>query len=697
MRRSFFFLALLVWIVAHCGQEKVDPLLRLLVSAYRELGPMGLRELGLGELAPMEFPPGGGPLVRVILWTEGPGEARGLPAFSPSTVLGELATGLVPLPELAELADDPRLVYVRAARPLRPSLDISVPEVRAPEVWYGDPPTRGEGALVGIVDTGIDLLHRAFRVDRDGDGLPEGSKVLWLWDQTAGGFPGEWGLTYGEVYSREEIEYAISLGVPPEEDASGHGTHVAGIAAGGEPGLPGVAPGADLVVVKTSFYEDTVVDGVAFVFRVAEEYGLPAVVNLSLGGHAGPHDGTSLFETAVDATLDRAGRAVVVAAGNEGGSRIHVGAEVPSPVVWHISVGSPSGAAQFWHSPAASFTVEVVGPEGASLAVPPGSTGSLTSAGGRISLDNASGGPHPRNGDMEVYLLWYGLPIGSTISVRFIPSPSGGRIDGWIESSDYGQFLEGDGTMTIAEPGNAERVITVGAYTTRTHWESSAGTQSSDYDLWDIAPFSSKGPTRDGRIKPDLSAPGAWILSARSRAASARPWLLSPDGEHMYLAGTSMAAPHVAGACALLLSLEPGLSHEELKAALVQGAREDAYTGMALPDWTWGYGKLDVAGARGSLPTGGARAGVPLLRLLTNPVRDEAVFRYELPEGTGWAELRVYDILGRLLTQIPLPVEGLVHRWDLSTPQGELANGLYFVVIVADTGVSSPVRLVVWR
>lgn len=699
MRNYIVLFVLILWgSLAVAGPERLDPLLRYLYSSWERLGTEGLAALGLPGLLSLSSrgPTPGTPMVRVILRTETPGAGWDLPGFRPRTVVGKLATGVLPITALPELSEDPEIVYIQASRPLRPCLDISVPEVGAPDVWNGVPPTAGEGVILGIVDTGVDTFHPAFRADRDGNGTLEGSRILWLWDQTAPGPPDRWPLGYGEDYSRAEIEGGIASGVPVSRDTSGHGTHVAGIAAGAEPSLPGIAPGAELVVVKSTFYEDTVVDGVEFVFRVAESLGLPAVVNLSLGGHGGPHDGTSLFEQAIDATLDRPGRVVVVAAGNEAEDGIHVGGVVYGPTTWHVHIQRPSGEASFWHEAAAGFqvTVSLMGEE---LVVPPGTQGILPVPPGEVFVDNASQGPDPRNGDKTIHLTWTSLPPGTYLALTFAPAPAGGRIDGWLASPEYGRFQEGDSAVTIAEPGNAFRVITVGAYTTRNRWVSRAGTQTSEYELYGLAPFSSHGPTRDGRVKPEMAAPGAWILSALSRDSSASPMFVAPDGIHRYMAGTSMAAPHVAGICALLLSLAPDSTWEEIRAALVGGTRKDIYTGWALPDPAWGYGKAYAPGAVAELAPP-APGEVPAVEVLTMPATSEAIFRYSAPEGTVSVSLRIYDLLGRMVHEEELPSDGHIARWDLVSLTGNpVANGIYLAVLVTDLGVSAPAKLVVQR
>jgi subtilisin family serine protease len=699
---------------ALAGPEKLDPLLRALVQAQGEHGPTALLSPQvLPELVALGRPglppeaPLGAARLRVFILTQEPEAALTIPAFYPHQIVGTLATGEVALGDLTSLAAHPQVVYVQASRPVYPSLDRSVPETGAPILWHATPSTTGHGVIVGVVDTGIDVLHRDFRVDRDGNGTEEGTRILYLWDQAgvgATGFPFWWGdvLTeayYGRAFSREELEAAIASGFPPTRDTHGHGTHVAGIAASDGSASPanlrGVAPGADLVIVKTTFYEDTVVDGVRFVFEAARAAGRPAVVNLSLGGHGGPHDGSSLFERMLDALLDRPGRAIVVAAGNEGNRRIHVGGDVRARTTWHLEVEEPTVAVQLWHAGTSSFSAEVRAPSGETVTVLPGAQRWSSTASGGVWLDNTSL-PDPRNLSRHIYLALTDVGPGATWAITLTPIIGGGRVDGWVEDPSAAQFREGGTSHTISEPGNAHRVITVGAYVITTRWTSVAGDQTADGEVGALAAFSSRGPTRDGRLKPDLTAPGAWIASARSQHATTAPWLTLPGDQYTVLLGTSMAAPHVAGAVALLFSRSPNLTWSAVKDALTAGARVDAHVGAA-PNTSWGAGKLDIPRAA-EIALGRPPVEAPTLFALANPVAHEAVFRYRCPDGTRWASLHVYDLRGRLLfTQLVALPAGEV-RWPLRTTDGRpVASGLYLVVLVTDRARSDIVRLVVQR
>jgi len=674
--------------LAFAGPEKLDPMLRAFFLSPPDLQPLALSTLGAETLDR--------PIRVFVELADGVTDFPGL-----RTRVGNLATSSLTLPEIYSLSEKPDVLRIRAARPVEPLLDYSVPEVGAPALWYGSPSTTGQGVLVGFVDSGVDILHPAFRLDRDGDGFLEGSRILFYWDQTGGSgwFPDFWGDEpgegrYGRVYSQRELEGYIRAGFSPAPDNLGHGTHVAGIAAGGKAaGFPGVAPGADLVVVKTNFYEDGVVDGIKFVFEAAKFLGKPAVVNLSLGGHSGPHDGKGLFERMVSALVEGPGRVIVAAAGNEGAKKIHVGGEIRSQTTWTIVPGGASLVARFWYELPARFSITVTSPLGETLTVFPGQARGLTTASGILWLDNTG---TSLGATQEVFLTLTGAASGTAWRITFEPVLPG-RVDGWIESPSMGYFLEGDGQMTIAEPGNAERVITVGAYVTKISWNSQAGFfRAEGYELYALAPFSSRGPTRDGRLKPEIAAPGAWIASARSRDAQVSPWYALPDGLNMMLAGTSMSAPHVAGACALLLSLRSGLSWSEILAALRAGARADSFVGSA-PNPSWGFGKLDLPRTWAALqpPSSVQKPG---LFLLANPVSFSAHFRYQIPENAHWAELRIYDLLGRLVWREMLSLGSETVRWDLLSLSGfRVSSGLYLALVVTDQGVSDPVRVVVNR
>jgi len=635
-----------------------------------------------------------------------------LPGFQVQGRHGPVLTGLADVMSLRDLAGHPVVAFVEAARPVAPRLDVSVAEIRADQAWTGPRETTGQGVIVGIVDTGIDLLHPDFRIDRTGDGQPEGTRVLALWDQgqSYDGSAFGYGFNYGRVYTRSQLESALAAANPPSRDDTpghgGHGTHVAGIAAGGgAAGLSGVAPDAELVIVKTTFSTDRVVDAVEFVFQVASERGLPAVVNLSLGTHSGPHDGTSLFDRGISQLLvdnqqrNIPGRAVVVAAGNEGDKKIHVGAGVHTTTTWDLEARASTVEVELWHDGEASFAVTVSAPGGESVTAQPGQTVGLNTPSGNVYLDNPLG-RDPRNNDKEIYLALSNAAQHSQWAITLDPLAQGGRVDAWVTREQAGRFVQGDSTFTISEPATAHRVIAVGAYTTKNTWQSADGPHTQDnYTVGALAPFSSRGPTRDGRPKPDVTAPGAWIAAPLSSPVEGHVsgWLRLPGGDYRMQAGTSMSAPHVAGAAALLLSVEESLDWEDIAEALRESARKDQHTGSVN---RWGAGKLDAAAAVELLPDKvlPPPEEKPQLELLQNPVNTEAPMRYHLPEGTHRGRIHVYDLTGRRIFTREVTGQHGDIQWGLHTDWNRMVgNGLYLVVLVTDQGASEIQRLVIHR
>ncbi|MDD5264648.1 MAG: S8 family serine peptidase [Candidatus Bipolaricaulis sp.] len=682
------------------GFSRLAPSLRALLASEADAAAKGL--VTLSDVAEVEVSPTGEARLRVLVRTTEP-IARTTFHGAPLGFSGDDVSALsVTVAELQELAGDERVVYIEPSWKTRPALDTSVAASGGTAVHALTPSVLGEGVVIGFVDTGIDYEHPDFRVDVDGDGVEESTRILAIWDQTYG--------LVGAEYDEDDIEADLAFGYGPgegavrEKDSSGHGTHVASIAAGdgssSSYGFVGMAPRAWIVAVKTSFYTADILEGVEYIFDKAEALGAPAVVNLSLGGHDGPHDGTSLFERALTALANGAGRVIVVSAGNEGDDTIHVSGMLQSGTkTFQVTPDDWQTELTLWYPGNAGFAVTVTSPSGGTATASVGaSSGYVITADGVAYVDNASDGVNANNGDREVYVRLSGVTAGEVWSVTVQQVFGSGSFDAWVTSS--GSIVNGDSVSTIDEPGNAEGVITVGAWTTKSTWPSQVGTQdfSASYELSALWDSSSQGPTRDGRRKPDLTAPGAWICAAMSTSASELEYLVHTDGVHVMNLGTSMAAPHVAGAAALLLSLDGTLTGEEVLARLTSTARRDAYTGTT-PNVRWGYGKLDVAAAVESLGSDEppvVEVDVPAVALEDNPVSRAASFVYALPEGTTAAVLRVFTVSGVLVFEEDLDAEGDTYAWDLVSRHGErVAAGLYLYVLVSDRGTSEVGKLVI--
>jgi subtilisin family serine protease len=534
--------------------------------------------------------------------------------FRTRSVAGDVATGEVDLAKLSTIEANPNVVRLEASRVLHRDLNLALPEIRANAVHVGPPGNRGTGVIVGLIDSGIDYQHAAFRRN---DGT---TRILAIWDQGLAPGPGErnpTGFAYGVEYDQADVNAALAaanpLTVVRHQDlpqAAFHGTHVAGIAAGdgsapgqGQPAntFIGVAPEADIVVVANTRGRaanerglgdsaDTL-DAVRYIFDVAARLRRPVVINQSQGDNVGPHDGTSILERGIDNLLGGPGRAMVKSAGNEGNLNCHASGTVLPGAANTPSFNMPANRVtpvtiDVWYGAADRFAFSVTPPGGvASAVVNPANTTTINLPNGnRLFVDSDLN--DPGNGDNRIFIViepgtqptvqagtWTITLQGTTVV--------GGQWDAWIQRGGAiqtrPQFLAPfvNPARTISIPGTGRQMITAAAYVTNA---AGVGSRST---------FSSLGPTRDGRQAPTIAAPGEDIMAPQP-AATGDPYGLK--------AGTSMASPMVAGTIALLLERNPGLTQPQIRDCLTNTARSDGFTGT-VPNNAWGAGKLDTLAA----------------------------------------------------------------------------------------------------
>jgi subtilisin family serine protease len=610
-----------------------------------------------------------------------------------------ICTTAIPLLQLANVAKLPSVEYIEAGIVCKPKLDKSVPEIDVDRVWNGELGSvfDGEGVLIGIYDSGIDWSHPDF-IDSTGN-----SRIRFLWDQTVndGPHPQDEGFNYGTEYTNAQLNNAIYVSGYGIEglDITGHGTHVAGIAAGNGRGAKngkpcnvyiGVAPGAELVIVKggdMQFFSDDIFDGIKYMFQKAAEFDppRPCVVNLSVGGtQKGPHNGTSLFEKGIDQLIDwQKGRAVVIAAGNDGKKNIHfsgafdAGVETDTILVEFQVKDNRVGYQDYvsfdiwYYSFADLFSITVQTPSGESYGpVESSQSMSWNTAEGTISLDNASTS-HEFDKELTIDLfdsmnesvLNDNLTTG-TWKLLFIGMA--GQCNGWLYNTSIEAEISSQADMSIlvAEPGNCNLGITVGSYITRLNWPSllpKTWLQNAS-QVGDLSEFSSPGPTRDGRNKPDITAPGEFILAALSEQLdiSDRNYLVADDSMHWAIRGTSMAAPHVTGVIALMLQADPELDASQLVSRLIVSARQDDYTGQT---WNpnWGFGKLDAYHAVKTITSVHERDQdhhdtFSIFQNFPNPFNDNTVITYTIRENSSEIpeniRIDIYDIRGNLVSNV---------------------------------------------
>lgn len=466
----------------------------------------------------------------------------------------------------------------------------------------------GQGVFVGLIDSGIDVWREDFR---NSDGT---TRIRALWDQSLknevdGKAPEGYGT--GVEYNAEEINRAL-MDTSPESgrqillsrDLSGHGTAVAGVAAGsGSVGFPqyrGVAPESELLVVKLGtpakdgFPRTTeLMMGIDYVVRKALEYRRPVAINLSFGNTYGSHDGTSLLERFIDDISGVWKNSICIGTGNESVSAGHTSGKLQDDKEEVIELAvqnrQPSLNVQIWKEYTDFMDISLISPSGIRVGPIPEKLGMQRFTMGETEILLYYGEPSPFSVAQEIFIDM--LPVNDYMNQgvwKIVLTPReivSGRYELWLPSEaalNKGTgFLYPKNTTTLTIPSTSWRAISVGAYDGRT---------------FSYADFSGRGPLRGGSgmlLKPDLVAPGVDITT------------VAAGGGYASFTGTSFATPFVTGAAALLMEWgivngnDPYLYGEKVKAYLRRGARPlpgfDVY-----PNPQVGYGALCV---RESLPT----------------------------------------------------------------------------------------------
>lgn len=491
----------------------------------------------------------------------------------------------------------------------------------------------GEGVIVAVIDSGIDFTNRHFR---NADGT---TRILYLWDQTIPALTPEQrmpesgntvserrppeGFTLGTEFDKEQIDAALRAETPeeryrlvPSRDVSGHGTAVAGIAAGsradlrqgegpsmgGMPGtgdFEGVAPASSLIVVKLglpnvlSFPRTTeFMRAVTYVVRRAQQLKMPVSINVSFGNTYGAHDGSSLVERFLDNVAEVGRTVVCVGSGNEGASAGHVQGNVtagPAYVELAVSSYEPALSVQLWKNYVDVYRVTLHSPGGEEAVLPVGRMGKITLRMEQTDILVYMGEPTPYAVNQEVYFDFiptglYLTPGVWTFRIELVEGTTG-QYYLYLPSESIRnrstRFFTPSPQVTLTIPSTAQKVITVGAY------DSTYGSYADFSGRGYVYPERTLGLVAAGAVKPDLAAPGVNIMA--------------PDTQGGYglFTGTSFAAPFVTGSAALLMQWgiimgnDPFLYGEKVKAYLRRGARplrgEDIY-----PNERVGFGALCV-------------------------------------------------------------------------------------------------------
>jgi minor extracellular serine protease Vpr len=499
----------------------------------------------------------------------------------------EYAILRIPQPLVELVASMPEIEYMEKPKRLFFSVENGKRSscINPLQTGQGTSPTSnltGKEVLVAVIDSGIDYAHPDF-CNSDGT-----TRIAVLWDQTL-----------DTVYERETINLALrqeseqeQYAICPSRDASGHGTHVAGIAAGNGRAsngrYRGVAYESEMIVVKlgvpreTSFPKTTeLMSAVDFCIARARQYGKPIALNLSFGNNYGSHSGNSLIETYLDDMANYWKTSIVIGSGNEGSAAVHTAGKLTlneeQEVEIAVSAYEASLNLQIWKNYVDEIGVSVIHPGGTAIGPLQRIQGTQRFQLGETNLLVYYGEPSPYNPYQEIYLDF--IPVGSYIDdgiwkIRLTPIRiTDGAFDMWLPAGNVLNsgtgFLNPVEETTLTIPSTATKVITVGAYDAR-------------FDQ--AAAFSGRGYTRaTNQVKPDLVAPGVEIMSC------------APGGGYQVRTGTSMATPFVTGSAALLMQWgitdgnDAYLYGEKMKAYLIRGARRlPGFTAYPNPVLGWG-------------------------------------------------------------------------------------------------------------
>lgn len=579
------------------AKTDMDPRLQLLIAQMRS----GVTKTASASTAENE--------VAVIARVANANPWLNLSEVRDATLIGKIdngtsiVTGKIPLSRIEKVRNQPYVESLKAAQPLRPMLAKATEETEAQpaQLPTASQSNGGSGVVVGVIDYDGDFVHKNFR---KANGK---TRLLALWDQNGGNSPAS-PFGYGVEHSAALLDLAINQADPyaavgyfPEAEA--HGTHVMDIAAGNGfgSGVPGIAPNADLIfvnvthdkdprkpegIVGTSFGDSvTLLEALKYIFDQAG--GRPTVVNVSLGTNGGPHDGTTLVDQGIDALVSAApNRAVVISAGNSYDDGIHAAGQLIAGGTYDLPWDVASTLflpveLELWYAGADRFKVELYGPNGALLATAsPGETKQVVIGSTLVALvANRLNDPNNHDNMIGVFLA-AGMPGGKYIVRLTGEVVSKGHFHAWIERDNLFQSsfpVPNDNTHTIGSISCGKKVIAVGSY------DANTATKPLSY-------FSSAGPTRDGRKKPEISAPGHNVWAAKS---------LSKTGVTR-MSGTSMASPCVAGSIALMFAEAAtrglNLTIDQTIQLVTGTARRNPPDGNAWQD-RYGHGRFSAAQA----------------------------------------------------------------------------------------------------
>jgi subtilisin family serine protease len=638
---------------------------------------------------------------------------------------GNIASISCDLNTMSQLIEKKIISYAEFIEPRKTLMnDTMIVKNRIKAVKLGTAPLPmaydGTGIVVGIIDSGTDFAHPDFK-DAFGN-----SRIKFLWDQVPLA-----GSTVPQPYNYgiEWTDTQINANQCTHNDLPhfGHGTHVSGIATGN--GLAngthhGVASKADIVVVALDFNKTgpTIADAVQYIFSKATLLGKPCVINASVGDYYGSHDGTDLEAKLIETMVQNVpGRVMVAAAGNAGNIKHHVKTQPLLNDTSFTWIKKNNSTLEYWcyadtnniknvqisvgANRNNNFNLGRIGFKNYNYGLTSIKSDTLRYNGNQIGIIKTSASINPYG----VYELYIKI-LADTLNLKWrIESKGVGMHDAWNfdfissglpSSFSYPwitKYVMPDFNSTIVSSFQClNDVITVANYVNINNYYDVTGTLQSwaalnpGENVNNLAASSSWGPTRDNKQKPDIAATGAGVFSAIALGMQANlianaPQVIAQGSMHIQGGGTSAASPVVAGLAALYLQKNPTSTSIQVKNAITNCAYFDSYTGTNLPNYRWGYGKLDGFAAMTCIVTDVKQNNLNTntISYFPNPFKDSVRFNFN---KTLTGKIYIYSVDGKLI------YEDILNggSYELTSEKlNEKTIGLLFVKIVTETETNS--------
>ncbi|HXU28779.1 MAG TPA: S8 family peptidase, partial [Bacteroidia bacterium] len=641
---------------------------------------------------------------------------------------GNISSVILSGQAIQQLAKNPKIkqieYYVNHMRPLD---DTCLVKNNILKIHSGAAPLSqaydGTGVIFGLIDTGIDFTHPDFK---DSSGK---SRVTWLWDQTkpqAGNTPQPY--NYGQEWNNQQID----SGLCTHQDlyAFGHGTRVAGIAAGNgnfNPMYKGIAPKADIMCVGIDFNSNgpTILDGLHYLVEKAVAANKPFSINISLGDYYGSHDGQDLQSLAMDNLMANIpGRCLVAAAGNAGNIPFHLQYNVNADT--NFTFMRTTGAGEFAYGLFADttnfknvqYTIGVydstnyqylgnIGFRDITSALNTVTADTIKFNGTQIGIIQTAAAINGKTYELDIDIQSDSLGFFWTLETT-----GSGFFDAWdfeyVPANQVPMPLASMPKMTYYKEPDIEQtictsfqcskeVITVANYNERRGFVTLGGVYSpwpGPYDT--LSHSSSAGPTRDSRLKPDIAATGDNIVAPGTLSLCQWDAIndpgnsnISQDTMYMIFDGTSAASPNAAGVAVLYLQKNPTATNRDILQAITDCPKHDNFTGTNLPNNNWGFGKLDGFGALTcNVQTTGTKSILKNDDVLVYPNPAHQQIQFIFNNDAANADVVVYSLLGEQVYS----THAYTNNVNVSVQQ--LADGLYLYKILKNNTLVSQGKFV---